>query len=184
MKTLNRRHDLAKLFAQKGFKIGAEVGVAGGKFSKALVDTNPGLKLYLVDTWQRYKENPRGGLQEQHDRNWILAHERTAGKDVEFKKGFSMDVVREFEDESLDFVYIDAHHSFDYVMQDIIEWAKKVKYGGIISGHDYYNFKWAGVMAAVDVYVKSHNVKLGLTSELTDNGEVSWWFYKTFKPRQ
>ena len=178
---LKSRYHLAKLFAKEGFKIGAEVGVAGGRFSKALFDVIPDLDLFLIDTWQRYKGNPRGGKQEQHDRNWELAHERLKGKKAHFMKGFSMDRVKEFNDEILDFVYIDAHHSFDYVMQDIIEWGKKVRKGGIISGHDYYSFRWAGVVEAVDAYVKAHNLELHLTSKETDNGEVSWFFYKPEK---
>ena len=175
---LKRRYDLAKLFGKKGFKVGAEVGVAGARYSKAICELNPEVKLYLIDPWERYKETPRGGKQEQHDRNWELAHERLQGFDVVFMKGFSMDRVREFENDSLDFVYIDAHHSFDFVMQDIIEWTKRVKKGGIVSGHDYYSFRWAGVMEAVDVYVKVHELELNLTSKETDNGEVSWWFIK------
>lgn len=158
--------------------MGAEIGVAGGRYSKALCDVIPGLKLYCIDTWQRYRANPRGGKQEQHDRNWELAHERLKEYDVTFIKNFSMDAVRNFEDGSLDFVYIDAHHSFDFVMEDIINWGRKVRKGGIISGHDYYSFRWAGVIEAVDAYVKAHGLELYLTSKDTDNGEVSWYFEK------
>lgn len=178
MITLKRRYDLAKYFAELGFKEGAEIGVAGGRFSKALCDVNPGLKLHLVDPWERYKGNPRGGLQSQHDRNWDLAHERLANHDVVFHKGFSMDIVKEFEDESLDFVYIDGNHGYEYVRDDLREWSKKVKKGGIISGHDYYSFRWAGVIEAVDEFVKEHNYELNLTSKEVDNGEVSFWFFK------
>ena len=48
-----------------------------------------------------------------------------------------MDAIEDFEDESLDFVYIDGHHGFRYVAEDLVEWSQKVKKGGIISGHDY-----------------------------------------------
>ena len=48
-----------------------------------------------------------------------------------------MQAVKDFEDESLDFVYIDGHHGFKYVTEDIFEWSKKIKKGGVISGHDY-----------------------------------------------
>jgi predicted O-methyltransferase YrrM len=46
----------------------------------------------------------------------------------------------DFLDNSLDFVYIDAGHRFDDVVQDIIKWTKKVRKGGIISGHDYMEY--------------------------------------------
>lgn len=48
-----------------------------------------------------------------------------------------MDVVKQFKDESLDFVYIDGNHSFQHVVNDLCEWEKKVKVGGIVAGHDY-----------------------------------------------
>jgi hypothetical protein len=48
-----------------------------------------------------------------------------------------MEAVKDFEDESLDFVYIDGHHGFKWVTEDIFEWSKKVRKGGIVSGHDY-----------------------------------------------
>ena len=40
-------------------------------------------------------------------------------------------------DDSLDFVFIDADHSYESVLDDIILWYPKVKSGGIIAGHDY-----------------------------------------------
>lgn len=56
----------------------------------------------------------------------------------------SMDAVNDFENESLDAVYIDGNHRYDSVCNDIIKWLPKIKNGGIISGHDYYeNIKLA-----------------------------------------
>jgi len=42
-----------------------------------------------------------------------------------------------FEDETFDFVYIDADHTYEGVSEDIRAWYPKVKVGGIIGGHDY-----------------------------------------------
>lgn len=70
-----------------------------------------------------------------------------------------MEAVGDFKDESLDFVYIDGFHEFDAVMSDLIFWVPKVRPGGIIAGHDYYNFWRAGVVTAVDAYVKGHGIR-------------------------
>src|SRR5689334_7337983 len=48
------RKDLAKFLADMGCKIGVEVGVAHGKYSKILMDSNPDLKLYGVDPYAIY----------------------------------------------------------------------------------------------------------------------------------
>lgn len=49
-----------------------------------------------------------------------------------------MEALEDFADESLDFVYIDANHEFRYIAEDLFEWTKKVRKGGIVSGHDYF----------------------------------------------
>ncbi|NIT59155.1 MAG: hypothetical protein GWN00_23910, partial [Aliifodinibius sp.] len=59
----------------------------------------------------------------------------------------------EIPDGMLDFVYIDADHRFDHVMQDIILWFKKIRRGGILSGHDY-DFGNGDVGDAVKVFCK------------------------------
>mgnify|MGYP003335234449 CR=1 FL=1 len=46
-----------------------------------------------------------------------------------------------FADGSVDFVFIDADHSYEAVKQDIQTWLPKVRHGGVLAGHDY---GWAG----------------------------------------
>jgi hypothetical protein len=47
-----------------------------------------------------------------------------------------------FLDNSLDFVYIDANHAYDFVKEDIELWYPKVKKGGYLCGHDYIDLDW------------------------------------------
>jgi len=49
----------------------------------------------------------------------------------------------------LDFVYIDANHNYEFVINDIRLALTKIKKGGIISGHDYHT-DTLGVIKAVD----------------------------------
>jgi hypothetical protein len=79
----------------------------------------------------------------------------------------------DFDDESLDFVYIDANHRPDFVREDIREWTKKVKKGGIVSGHDYHG----DVAGVVDEYVRNNNLELFVTEQKSDKA-LSWWFIK------
>jgi predicted O-methyltransferase YrrM len=132
------RNDLAKWFGVWGFKEVAEIGVEQGKYSRVICKANPHGKLYAVDAWTTYK-----GYRDYLNRDFISEIEKVARQSlakykVQFVKGFSMDVVGQFADESLDAVYIDANHEFKWILEDVTEWSKKVKKGGIISGHDYY----------------------------------------------
>lgn len=154
---------------------GAEIGVADGRNSLTLCQAIPGLQLLCVDPWQKYPENPRGGPQEQHDGNLALAQQRLAGFDVRFIRAFSMNAVEDVPRESLDFVYIDGNHGRKYVWADLCEWGARVRPGGIISGHDFYHFRWAGVVEAVLWYVE----EFGITDwHLCDEREPSFWWVK------
>ncbi len=134
------RDDLPQFFVDMGFKTGAEIGVYKGEFSEKLAKA--GLKLYAIDPWQIYKgfENPRGqarlDFQYEHTQR-VLAPFPNA----EIIRKTSMEAVEDFEDESLDFVYIDANHEFRYIAEDLAEWTKKVRKGGIVAGHDYFFVK-------------------------------------------
>ena len=69
-----------------------------------------------------------------------------------------------FEDESLDFVYIDGNHLEEFVELDITSWLPKVKPDGWIGGHDY-GHKWApGVKPAVDRVVGEPEARFRETS--------------------
>ncbi|MEO5366077.1 MAG: class I SAM-dependent methyltransferase [Magnetococcus sp. WYHC-3] len=150
------RAHLAELFAELKFNVGAEVGVRRGRFSMLLCKCNPNLKLFCVDPWMAYsnkytKERQEGIYQE--------CLKNLAGYNVEIIRKTSIDALEDFKDRSLDFVFIDGNHQFDYVCPDIIYWAKKVKSGGIMSVHDYYAFGWSGVVQAVNSYTFCHDIR-------------------------
>jgi len=178
---MKSRIDLCYYFNELGFKKGAEVGAAGGRFSEYLCQAIPGLELASIDIWKQMDDDDDKTTQEQQEKNYKDAVRRLSKYNVELLKGKSMEVVRFFKDNELDFVYIDASHSFDNTMEDIINWSRKVRSGGIVSGHDYSKFK-QGVKVAVDTYVKVHNIKLNIIPMNKNNSlfnrDPSWWFVK------
>lgn len=60
----------------------------------------------------------------------------------------SVAAAAQFEDDSLDFVFLDADHTYEGVKADILAWLPKVKPGGMLAGDDYNYFP--GVKKAVD----------------------------------
>ena len=171
--TTGSRVTLAETMAELGFKIGAEIGVEKGHYSRVLCDTIPDLKLYCVDPWMPYGRNSQG----REDYLYVKAQQRLAGRNVEIMKMTSVEAAKQIENGSLDFVYIDALHDFDNVMMDIIAWAPKVKSGGIVSGHDYIILYNCGVMPAVNAYVHAHNISpLYVTAHQPEY--ISWFFVK------
>jgi predicted O-methyltransferase YrrM len=114
-----------------------------------------------------------------------------AGRNFTLLEDFDEYAVEKVADNSLDFVYIDSDHSYDFVMLDIIKWGRKVKKGGIISGHDYFYDKntsgrRAKVTQAVNDYANVHGIKFYITDEnhfvgrSKNNSDYypSWFFVK------
>jgi hypothetical protein len=130
------RDDLPGFFKEMGFKKGVEIGVDKGEFSEKLAKA--GLTLFAVDPWKSYSDyiDSRG----QARLDFLYEHTKrvlSSYPNCTVVRKTSMEAVVEFEDNSLDFVYIDGNHQFKYVAEDLFEWSKKVKPGGIICGHDY-----------------------------------------------
>ena len=147
------RDDLPEFFKDIGFNVGAEIGVYIGGYSKMLCKA--GLKLYSIDPWF-YPDLPFKNPGEE--KNYRITQQRLKPYDCTIIRKTSMEAVKDFTDGSLDFVYIDANHAFKYVTEDIWEWSKKVKKGGIISGHDYDYIVRPGdrhVKFVVDAYTQA-----------------------------
>ncbi len=139
------RFDFIRWIRELDFKVGAEIGVDRANYSKQICNLNPQLKLYGIDPWLKYDEYHEYIDQADMDSVYDQAMERMAaeikaGEFVPIRK-MSMEALADFEDESLDFVYIDANHEGDYPYQDIKGWAKKVRKGGIVAGHDYVRIR-------------------------------------------
>jgi Methyltransferase domain len=166
-----KREVLGVLFAELGFKDGAEIGVSTGKFSKHLCSCNKKLNLLAVDAWKLYLgyEDDLGRktpiTQELLEQHYERAKERLARyKRCKIIRMFSKDAAATLKDNSLDFVYLDANHSVAEVMEDLIAWTPKVRPGGIICGHDYTPVAHgytggAGVVKAVNLYTSVHEIK-------------------------
>lgn len=169
------RIDLAGLLGRLGLVNGVEVGTRDGTFAEVLYKNIPNLKLSCVDPWDAYYHFDT----EYGKKNYDIAVSKIVPLGAKLIKAISVEGVKEFEDNSLDFVYIDGDHRFDYVMEDLIAWGRKVKVGGVIAGHDYYRFRNAGVVPAVDVYTNCHYVNEWF---ITDEKEASFFWVKQSEP--
>lgn len=145
------RDDFAVFLSENGYKTGAEIGVNKGEYGRVLCKV--GLKMYGVDCWENYVGYKRVGT---YKSSYEEACENLKRLDYTIIKKYSMDALKDFEDNSLDFVYIDANHTLPYVCMDIFGWERKVRKGGIISGHDYANIRGFGERDEPRVYDGCH----------------------------
>lgn len=146
-----------------------EVGIRTGVHFGRMIAHKPKLAI-AVDSWLDdviISRNDRGFSQNELDRQHENFKKDMADKPfVKVCKGYSFDVVKEFPDEFFDFVFIDADHTFEGCLRDIVDWYPKVKKGKVLCGHDYilrrYKNKHGeivfGVVEAVNKFVKDNNI--------------------------
>jgi len=135
------------------YQIGAEVGCMEGVSAQKLLKFCPELKLICVDLWgadytvfsdyckEIYKDWDFDDIKRKFD-----ARMKPYPHRVTVLQGVSWDMADKVQDNSLDFVFIDADHSYEGVKKDIIAWVPKLKPGGLLSGHD---IQLEGVLRAV-----------------------------------
>ena len=130
------RGALARMFCERGYRKGAEIGTRQGAYAWNLCASIPGLHLLCVDPWENYQTTPKHPHR-NHAANYTTARERLSGFNVVFVKATSMVAVRTVPMASLDFVYIDGHHGYEFVRDDLREWSARVKPGGVVAGDDF-----------------------------------------------
>lgn len=119
-----------------------EVGCWKGSSSAAMcveiINSGKAIKFDCVDTW-------KGSIEHINDPaivNDTLYDEFIRNlKPVEGVynaiRMSSVEAAKLYNDNSLDFVCIDASHDYDNVKADIEAWLPKIKIGGILAGDDY-----------------------------------------------
>lgn len=156
----SRRKEFIQMLALRGVKVGAEIGTDHGQYAQQLCEGIPGLELCCIDPYVAYTEGQEVHTQEEVDEIYNEARKRLNPYRVHFLKMPSMEAIDWFPDNHFDFVFIDGNHSYSYVLEDITEWTKKVKPGGIVAGHDYKvdPTNDYGVIEAVQKYTKDNHI--------------------------
>lgn len=162
MITISHRHDLGHLLEiliPKG--VGVEVGVQQGLYSDFLLQNWKSGTLHCVDRWMHVSDyiDIANKSQEEQELLYQETKERLSkyGERCKIIRMDSVEASKLYEDESLDFVYIDADHSYEGCFKDLEAWYPKVRKGGIFAGHDYINAIFPetifGVKSAVDKFL-------------------------------
>lgn len=113
----------------RGAKIICEIGCYEGRTSVALARNTAG-QVYSIDPFFR----GRLGICYSE---WVakLNRLRNSAENLVYVKGLSNDVAKTF-DFPIDFLFIDADHSYEAIKADWEKWLPKVKKGGYIALHD------------------------------------------------
>lgn len=156
---------------------GVELGVFKGINAEKILEEINIRKLWLVDCWGHFEHEPQ--TRERHgvdsdplfwDKVFAEVNQKFSKYDnVEIIKAWSEDAASKVPD-GLDFVYVDADHTYGATKKDIELWFPKLSVGGWLMGDDYM---WDGTHQAVNEFAAEHNYILHAGSKMTQ-----WWIIK------
>jgi hypothetical protein len=136
---------LNREFGQRAEFFGAEIGVYKGVSTRVLLERFPHCRLLLVDPWKTWDEDTSygksSGMQPKTQVDWNTVYTQAlenigpATHRCRVMRMTSELAAAQVPDKSLDFVFIDADHTYEATKRDIELWLPKVK--TIIIGHDY-----------------------------------------------
>jgi predicted O-methyltransferase YrrM len=137
-----------------------EIGCYAGESTELFLKSGKVKKLYAVDIWTDplgvfSSMNPSHNFKEVEE----SFDKKVSGFDViKYKKSIQEISTHDPNVSNLDFIYVDANHDYEYVLEDIKTSLTLLKKGGIISGHDY-NPQTPGVIKAVNE-ILGYNIKV------------------------
>jgi hypothetical protein len=152
----------------KFVEVGSWKGKSAAYLAVEIINSKKDIKLDCVDTWKGSSEHVDNEYVKSNSLYKLFIENTSSLSSV--INPIRMDSVsasKIYEDNSIDFVFIDANHDYDSVKEDISVWFPKVKVGGVIAGHDY-KYGWKDVDKAVNEFFAGKNI---LASE-------SCWVYE------
>jgi hypothetical protein len=201
MFNINTREDFPIIFNKLHYNLGIELGSFQGKFANHIL-TNWNGKLICVDLFDRHDNtdlhNPHG-FYLKCDINTVLPTFNHNLKNFTNRlltiQSDTKNAAQFFPDNYFDFIYIDAEHSYNSVINDMSHWYPKLKSKGLFAGHDFlaeFNYSLEnneiyqphnkseyvgtfGVNTAVTKFANQHNVQFYTTNEPYWK---SWFWFK------
>jgi len=187
----HRDHFFPQLINDLNLKTGVEIGVDKGEFSVQILEKSNIEKYYCVDNWMDdFGSNHKKGYYDKDGNVRYNEAKANLQKYIDVNRAImlrmtSVEAAKKFEDNSLDYVYIDGDHSLE-VMFDIYSWMPKLRMGGVLSGHDFKDGPRSGikniwgrqmdymVQTVVEYYCDRYGHKLNPVGGRI----ISWFFVK------
>jgi predicted O-methyltransferase YrrM len=139
-------------------ELGAWFGKSTNYLATKIRESKKNIKFTTIDTWKGTDNEElhqnivgafNGDIFYEFIDNTTLSNNYSA---FDIIKDSSYNSAKLFTNSSIDYMMIDAGHTYDDVKSDINIWYNKIKPGGIISGDDYGTNIFEGVTRAVNEY--------------------------------
>jgi len=172
-----RTSELITIIEENDYNSFLEVGVWQGDNLIPIAKKFPKVKCYGVDpysgnSYENYYNNETPALRDDNYFDSLyqeIIKKSSKLSNVDVIRASSTEAAVNFEDESLDVVFIDAMHDYQSCRNDILTWLPKVKQGGVLSGHDY-SLSFFGVVEAVNELLGYDHVAI--------KSDSTWFYFK------
>lgn len=155
----NRRQAFSTFFKKlrdldKKDMIGIEIGCYAGDSTELFINSGLFKTFYCIDPWKNGYDFRDQATKSTEQAEPVFDAKFKDNKIIRKIKSKSQDAITNFQNDSIDFIYIDGNHQYQAVKKDIELYYPKIKINGIISGHDYTP-SWNGVYRAVNEFFKN-----------------------------
>lgn len=143
-------------------EVGSWKGRSAAYLGVEIMNSGKPIKLICVDTWKGSLEHKdMDVIISDSLYNEFIKNTQPISSVLVPMRMTSLEAAKQFEDNSLDFVFLDASHEYEDIMADLEAWYPKVKAGGLFAGHDYHVSRaaWPGVAAAVEEWMSKKGKK-------------------------
>lgn len=153
-------------------KVAVEIGVWQGEFSGQILEYLEPDVLYLIDPWAnvtddshseafvgRTDDNRMERIYQNVQKRYIA---EISQQRVKIIRDWSVQALKQFDKESIDFAYVDGDHSYEGVSADLKALFPKMTVGGIMAFDDYHRRGWwgDGVIRAINEFLGAHPTEL------------------------
>jgi len=152
-------------------ELGSFLGQSTAAMAAYIIASGKHIEFDAVDIFELtgFSDEPHFKVIEEHGGDFMAAFKNNLEKAqvaeaVTIVKATSLQAAALYADRSVSFLMIDASHTYEDVVDDIVAWFPKIKMGGIISGDD---LDWPDVKRAVEDTCKHYGVF-----------EHSTWFFR------
>ena len=131
-------------------EIGCWKGRSSCHMAEKIRSSGKHIEFFCVDTWEGSEEHANESCIQSNTLYDEFCKNTLPFQDViKSLRLSSIEAAEQFDDQSCDFIFIDAAHDFDNVVADINAWLPKLKENGVLAGHDYCA-TFPGVIQAVE----------------------------------
>jgi predicted O-methyltransferase YrrM len=151
---------------------GVELGVLKGETSFVILDSCPNVKkMYGIDPYAAHFDGAADRTEEemsQYETIMKINMNRFGDRWEHIKKS-SHDCADMFENESLDFIFIDSIQLIEHLSKELELWYPKIKKNGIIFGHDAMT---ESVIIALKNFRNKHKIRIPI-----NHSKNQVWFW-------